>query len=213
MNSVQSSFKYSIEYYPFNRFLIIKDTQSNDILKINTKTYRLIENSNEPLALSHNFKIAVKIDAIYGKIKLNTSDYLIVVDKSKFVGRITNKKIYQVISTQFIKISDDTTMEDNSETSTDDNKLNDRLIVMMKEHLNSGYIYYSDNYCLTGNLQSQIGKDPNYGNHDPAFFINSIFADKFIALAGNSYSFVTGFIPEALTRVVMLVILWKQKLF
>ena len=194
MTSSLTPNKYFIEHFPFNKILIIKDTQTNATLKINTKTYRLIDDSNESLSLSHAFKISLKVDAIYGKIKLNHHSYLIVVDRSKLIGRITDKKVYQVLSTHFINISEDPEAKDSSTVPAGGVKLDEKLIAMMKEHLDSGFLYYSDNYCLTSNLQSQLGKETNYSDHDSSFFINMTFAEKFTTLKGNSYSFVAGFI-------------------
>lgn len=199
MDKNTTNFKFIVEHYPYNKILTIKHTISKQTLKIDTKKFSLSEETTEDLnILSHAFKLSYKVDAIYGKIKLTNHSYLIVIDKSAYVGKILGSSIFKVLSSTFINISKDSEQKEHKSQQSEEIDKNDKsdhlLIKMLKETLNSGYVYFSDNYFLTNTLQSQLGNEINLNSADQAYFLNFPFAEKFVVLKGKSANFINSFI-------------------
>lgn len=194
MASSSDNSKFLLEHYPYNKLLIIKHNTLNESLKINTKKFTLHEELTDSHLLSHAFKVSYKADAIYGRIKLAHHTYLVVVNKSRYVGRILGKCVYQVISVAFINITKDSEVKDAPAQNLPDDCIDDFYISMLKEHLNSGAVYFSHDYLLSNTLQSQLSDETDAGVFDSAFYINSGFAEKFLSLKGNSRAFLSGFI-------------------
>jgi len=95
---------------------------------------------------------------IIGIIILESYTYLILITKANLVCSISDNKIYKVLDTQFIKLSDDNNSDDESEeksenNSTDENKDNE-LIDGLKEKFKTGF-YFSNTYDLANSLTSQ----------------------------------------------------------
>lgn len=202
MELTNGTSKLIIEHYPYNKYIVVKQRENGESIKIGTRRFSVVEGSTDAHLLQHAFRITYSAEAIYGKISLYKHSYLIVVEKSKLIGRVLGNPVFQVQKVHFINLTKDADDgKDNSsqrnESATDHAKTGDDLtdetaIQMLTETLDSGSVYYSDNYHLTNNMQNQLGEQAEQG-FDPAFCINGPYVKKFAALKGAE-KFCTGFI-------------------
>jgi hypothetical protein len=86
----------------------------------------------------------ITIFSIYGIIQMEVNKYLAVVTKASIIGKIFNKKIYEVQKLELICLSTNENSKDKIYTNG------------LKNTLNHTMLYFSDDYDLTHSLQNLL---------------------------------------------------------
>jgi len=113
------------------------------------------------------------IQGILGIIHLRLDKYIIVITKSKSMGRIRGHMVYGVVSTELLPLRE-RPVRDPEE---------DKYVALVKNFLNSGPMYYCYNLDLTNSFQRQAEADQNlplWKRADDRFFWNKFICSDFI---------------------------------
>ena len=186
----------TIDFYPLKEQIYIKGIRPGKCLRIAEKTLIPSEISESEVAFDTNsYKISVKVDAIYGIIKLISDSYFIIVDSSTKVATIMGHTIHQALSFKFIPVKK--MINSNKEKLGQDNiksRNDQKFIDMFLNILNSQSFYYSDTYNLTNTLQTlvDLGFEKLYGKQ--SFWVNHCYLKNFIASDCNYLDYVSPFV-------------------
>ncbi|ORZ18050.1 SacI homology domain-domain-containing protein [Absidia repens] len=133
------------------------------------------------------------IHGIVGFIKLQTSDYFIVITGRENVCTIQGKHIYRATSFEIIPlahgVSDLSPQQQSDESS---------YVDLLQQHLKSGALYYSNDFDVTNALQRQAEsdeKDPLWKRADERFYWNRFISNKLIEAANKQPQFSDFILP------------------
>ena len=83
----------------------------------------------------------MKFISLYGIIELKSSNYLVLITKAVFMGKLLRKNIFRFEEVQFVKIKNNSSNEDKT------------YVNMLQRIFDTKTFYFSFEYDLTRNLQ------------------------------------------------------------
>ncbi|KAF4549630.1 SacI-like domain-containing protein 1 [Elsinoe fawcettii] len=113
------------------------------------------------------------IQGILGIISLRLDKYVVVITKSKAVGKIRGHTIYNIVSTELLPLRE-RPVRDAEE---------DRYVALIETTLKTGPMYYSYTFDLTNSFQRQSESDPSspmWKRADDRFFWNRFISSDLI---------------------------------
>ncbi|OJD19937.1 hypothetical protein AJ78_00131 [Emergomyces pasteurianus Ep9510] len=116
-------------------------------------------------ASAHGARRVSSIAGILGMIKLKLDKYIIVISKTRPVGRLRGHMIYKVVATEFLPLRE-RPLHDPDE---------DAYLNLLKQFLRAGPMYFSYSLDITNSFQRQAQSDPSlplWKRADDRFFWN-----------------------------------------
>ncbi|KAF2148698.1 hypothetical protein K461DRAFT_324192 [Myriangium duriaei CBS 260.36] len=119
------------------------------------------------------------IQGILGIISLRLDKYVVVITKSRPMGRIRGQMIYNVVSTELLPLRE-RPVRDPEE---------DQYVALVNRILQTGPMYYSYTFDLTNSFQRQAASDPSgplWKRADDRFFWNRFISSDLIDFRNGS---------------------------
>ncbi|KAI5296942.1 High affinity Ca2+/Mn2+ P-type ATPase-like protein, partial [Ascosphaera pollenicola] len=132
-------------------------------------------------ASSQGARRVSSISGILGILSLKLDKYIVVISKSKPMGRLRGHTVYKVLATEFLPMRD-RPLQDHDEI---------QYLAMLKQFIASSPMYFSYSLDLTNSFQRQSAADvslPLWKRADDRFFWNRHLQSDLIAFRQGSAS-------------------------
>eukprot|EP00744_Colponema_vietnamica_P006865 GILI01009935.1.p1 GENE.GILI01009935.1~~GILI01009935.1.p1 ORF type:complete len:646 (+),score=188.70 GILI01009935.1:92-1939(+) len=176
----------------FNDTFVLRNENSDKVTVINRHTFDIkpsvAASSVEQPGVSTNMGKRMPIFGVLGSIRLLTSQFLIVITGCNVVGRIRSSQVFQVTNIEFVALSQNTSLSDQSAKEQDKRYMN-----MIKEVALTGCMYFSHDYDLTHTLQriahfsEETRSKPLWARADLRFFWNRFLMGDLIKAGADDW--------------------------